>query len=231
MAKRRKDELDEPIVDLGEVSHQARNFYEDNQQLIVGIAGAIALVAIGYFAFLNFYKAPREKEAVAQMHRAELAFKADSFAVALEDPGGGFLGFIDVADQYSGTKAGNLAHYYAGASFLQLGNFEKAIRYLNRYSAKEPLTRATKNGMLGDAYSEIQNFDKAISMYKKAASASGDDLTAPYYLKKAGMLLEKQGKNKEALTQYEKIRDKYYNSPQGQAGGIEKYIARVQEKL
>ena len=101
---------------------------------------------------------------------------------------------------------------------------------MNRYSAKEPFTKAMKKGMLGDAYSELQNYDKAISNYKSAASASGDDMTSPYYLKKAGMLLEMQGKYSAALTQYKKIRDDFYNSPQGKAGGIEKYIARVEGK-
>ena len=230
MAKRRKDELEEPLVDLGDVSQQARGFFEENQRLIVGVVAGIALFFVGYFAYLNFYKAPRAEEAMGQMHKAEFAFQQDSFAKALNDPGGDFPGFIDIASEYGGTKAGNLAHYYAGVSFLRLGNYEKAIKYLNRYSAKESFTKAMKKGMLGDAYSELQKYDKAVSNYKSAASASGDNMTAPYYLKKAGMLLEMQGKYSAALTQYKKIRDDFYSSPQGQAGGIEKYIARVEGK-
>ena len=187
-------------------------------------------MVVGYFAYHTFIKAPKEIEAVAQMHKAEFAFQQDSFAKALNDPGGDFPGFIDLASNYGSTKAGNLAHYYAGVSFLRLGNYDKAIKYLNRYSAKESFTKAMKKGMLGDAYSELKNYDKAISNYKSAASASGDDMTAPYYLKKAGMLLEMQGKYSAALTQYKKIRDDFYTSPQGQAGGIEKYIARVEGK-
>lgn len=224
MAKR-KDELEEPLVDLGEVSGQAKDFFEDNQSLILGVVGALVVVFLGFFAYQNFIKAPKEAEAVSQIHKAQFLFERDSFAQALQDPGGGFPGLIDVADQYGGTKAGNLAHYYAGVSFLQLGNFDKAIKYLEEYSAKEPMTKATKNGMLGDAYSELKQFDKAVKYYKSAASANGDDATAPYYLKKAGMLLEKQGKTKEALKVYETIRDDYYNTEIGRS--IEKYIARA----
>jgi tetratricopeptide (TPR) repeat protein len=231
MAKRRKDELEEPLVDLGDVGQQAIGFYEKNQRIILGVLAGIGVLVVGYFAYVNFYKAPLEQEATAQMHKAEFAFQQDSFAKALNDPGGDFPGFIDLADNYSGTKAGNLAHYYAGVSFLRLGNYDKAIKYLNKYSAKEPMTKAMKKGMLGDAYSELKNYSKAISLYKDAASASGDDLTAPYYLKKAGMLLEMQGKPADALKQYEKIRDNYYKTPQGQQGGIEKYIARVKAKI
>lgn len=230
MAKRRKDDLEEPLVDLGEVSQQAKGFFEENQRLVIGVALGIALLFIGYFAYHSFIKAPKEIEAVAQMHKAEFAFQQDSFAKALNDPGGDFPGFIDLASNYGGTKAGNLAHYYAGVSFLRLGNYDKAIKYLNRYSANESFTKAMKKGMLGDAYSELEDYDKAIKNYKSAASASGDDMTAPYYLQKAGMLMEMQGNYSGALSQYKKIRDDFYTSPQGQAGGIEKYIARVQGK-
>lgn len=226
MAKRKKkDELEEPIVDLGQVSGQATDLFERYQNVILGVVGGIALLVIGYFAYQNFYQGPRELRAVTQLHKAEFAFAQDSFQKALTDPGGGYPNLVDVADQYSGTKAGNLAKYYAGTSFLHMGNFEFAIRYLKQYSAKDDFTRAMKNGMLGDAYSELNKFNDAVSYYKKAASASGDDVTAPINLKKAGMLLEKQGKMKEALAQYKKIQDKYYNTDIGRT--IDKYIARV----
>ena len=39
MAKRRQDDLDEPLVDLGDVSQQARGYFEENQRLIIGVVG------------------------------------------------------------------------------------------------------------------------------------------------------------------------------------------------
>ncbi len=227
MARRRKDELEEPIVDLGEVSGQATDFYERNQRIILGVFAGIALVVVAYFAYSNFYQSPREIEAGAQISKAQFAMQQDSFEKALNDPGGGYDGFIGISEKYGGTKAGNLSKFYAAQSFLQLGNFDIAIRYLNDYSAKESLTKSLKQGMLGDAYSELQKFDKAISHYKKAASASGDDATAPYYLKKAGMLLEKQGKAKDALNIYKKIQKEYYETEIGK--NIDKYISRVEK--
>ena len=44
-----------------------------------------------------------------------------------------YLGFIDIADDYSSTKAGKLANYYAGLSYLYLGEFENAIDYLEDF--------------------------------------------------------------------------------------------------
>lgn len=229
MAKRKQqDELEEPIVDIGEVGEQAKDFFEQYQRIILGVAGGLALIFIIYFAYRNFYQQPREQEAITQIYKAQQSFEQDSFNKALLDPGGGYLGFIDIADQYSGTKAGNLANYYAGASFLHLGNYDKAIRYLGKFSAKDAIAKARKLGMLGDAYSELQKFDKAVSYYKDAASATSNALTTPEYLKKAGMLYEHQQKYKDALKQYQKIRDEYYDSNIGK--DIEKYIARVEGK-
>jgi len=226
MAKRKKkDELDDPIVDLGQVRGQASDFFERNQNMLIGVVGGIALLVVGFFAYQSFYKGPREQTAIQQLHKAEFAFEQDSFQKALTDPGGGFPSLVDVADDYSGTKAGNLAKYYAGTSFLHIGDFKLAIRYLKQYSAKDKFTKAMKNAMLGDAHSEMGKFNEAVSYYKKAASASGDDATAPMSLKKAGMLLEKQGKLKEALAQYKKIQENYYNTDIGRT--IDKYIARV----
>ncbi len=212
-------------MDLGEVRGQAANFFEENQRLFIGIVGGIALLVIGFFAYKNFYQGPRETTALGQLHKAEFAFEQDSFQKALTDPGGGFPSLVDIVDDYGNTKAGNLAKYYAGTSFLHIGDFELAIRYLKSYSAKDDYTKAMKLSMLGDAHSELNKLDAAVGYYKKAASASGDDVTAPYNLQKAGLLLEKQGKNKEALAQYRKIQEKYFNTDIGRT--IDKYIARV----
>lgn len=223
MAKR--NNVEDPIVDIEEVTGQAQSFFEQYQTIILGVVGGIAVVVAGFFAYTNFYQGPREEAAMTQLFQAEFAFQQDSFNKAMINPGGGYLGLVDIADQYSNTKAGNLAKYYAGVSCLKLGTYDKAIRYLSQYKAHDELTKATKLGMLGDAYSELGQFDKALSQYKSAANASGDDATAPYYLKKAGMLAEKLGKNAEALKLYEKIQADHSETEIGKSIG--KYIARL----
>jgi hypothetical protein len=42
----------------------------------------------------------------------------------------GKFGFIKIADEYSGTDAGNLANYYAGMAYLNTGKYNEAIDYL-----------------------------------------------------------------------------------------------------
>jgi len=50
-------------------------------------------------------------------------------------------------------------------------------------------------------------------------------LLTPYYLKKVGMLLEKQGDASGAMDAYKKIKEKYPDSTEGT--DIIKYITRM----
>ena len=238
MAKRRKiytpkDET-APIQDarneaeevVEAVQEQTASLKDDSKMKILGLAGILALVVAGFFIYKYGFKNPKEKAAANAIYKADYQFARDSFALALENPGGGFDGFLDVIDKYNGTKSGNLAKYYAGISYLNLGRYSDAIQYLESYSANDEITPIMKWGALGDAYSEEGNFDKAVSLYEKAAASEDNDFLSPYYLKKAGMLHQKNNNKSGALSAYQKIKDKYGESSQG--ADIDRFIAQVQ---
>lgn len=207
----------------------SENFFEQNQKIIVWGVGTIVLLVIGYLAYSNLYQKPREREAVNAIYMAELQFERDSFENALLNPGAGNMGFLDIIDEYSGTKTANLAMYYAGISYLKLGKYEAAISYLKDFKARGKLTPITKNGAIGDAYSELEDYDNAIEYYKKAVNAGDNNYLTPYYLKKLGMLYEMQERYEDALAAYKKIDEKYPQSTDG--FNIEKYIDNVQYSL
>jgi tetratricopeptide (TPR) repeat protein len=226
MARRKKQTVkDETIVDIVEAKESAQEYFERNKILVLSVIGILVLVVGGYLFYDTLIKTPNEKAAKEAMYRAEEQFARDSFALALENPGGGFDGFLDIIDNYSGTSAANLSLYYAGISYLNLGKFDAAIEYLEDFSPAGKITPTMKNGALGDAYSELGNFDKALSFYKKASDSDNNYLT-PYYLKKYGMLAERQGNTDAAKQAYAKIKDNYPDSQEGL--DIEKYLAKLQ---
>jgi tetratricopeptide (TPR) repeat protein len=104
------------------------------------------------------------------------------------------------------------------------GNYEVALDYLSDYSGSGKIAEAIKNGLKGDAYSELGQMNKALSAYKKAANTD-NEFFAPYYLFKLGLLNEKEGNTDAALEAYQTIATEYPNSQQGQS--IEAFIARV----
>lgn len=224
MAKSRKrQQEEETLLDLVETQQSLSEFIEKNQLLIIGIVAAILLSVGGFLAYKLLYQAPREKEAMEQIFQAELQFQRDSFALALNNPGGGYEGFIDIIDNYGGTRTANLAKYYAGVSYLNLGRYEDAVSYLSQYKEDGSITPTMKFGVLGDAYSEMGEFDKALSNYKKAAYTGNNEVLNPYYLKKLGMLYKRQGDQESANEAFQAIIDNYPNS--SEANGIEKFIS------
>lgn len=228
MARRKKKQSDETLVDIVEVTGSAQNFFEKNQLYIFGGLAAAVLIVGGFFAYRLFFEQPRQKEAVQQMYKAQEQFERDSFKLALVNPGSGFPGFLDIMENYSGTKAANSARYYAGISYLHLGQFDAAIQYLKEFSADEEILPIMKNGALGDAYAEKGELDTALDYYEDAVDAGENQILTAYFLKKIGLLSEKQGDLDRAREAYETIQREYADSPD--ARDIEKYLVRVGSK-
>lgn len=226
--KNKQKEAEETLVDIVEVRDQASDFLEENRNLIIG--GIVALVAIvgGYLGYTNFYQQPRQERAMQEMTQAQVQFERDSFTLALTNPGGGFSGFLDIIDNYGGTPAGNSALYYAGICYLNLGQYDAAIDYLGDFSAKGEIMPIMKNGAIGDAYSELQDFDKAMQYYKKAVAAGENAVLTAYYLKKLGLLHEKNGDFAQALKAYQRIKNDFPKAPESRE--IQKYITRTESK-
>lgn len=225
--KTRPAAASDEVVDVVEVKGSqvsGDNFFDKNQKLISYVVMGIALIAALYFAYKYLYIGPKEKDAANAMYKAEEMFAKDSFALALENPGGGFDGFLGIVDNYSGTKAANLAKYYAGICYLNLGKYQEAADYLEGYSASDNVTSVTKTGALGDAYAELGDKEKAMDLYKKAASASENEMLAPYYMFKVAMMYQAEGKAQEATEQLQAIKAKYPDSPE--ANNAEKLLSR-----
>ncbi|GLR16445.1 tetratricopeptide repeat protein [Portibacter lacus] len=210
MARRKsKKEQEETLVDIVDVRDQAVSFYDKHQKTIIGVAVAVAILIGAYLAYQIFYKAPRQKAAQSAMYMAEYQFSRDSFALALENPGQGSEGFLDIMESYGGTNQANTAKYYAGICYLNIGRYEDAVKMLKSFNAPTDLTKATKFGALGDAYSELKDMANAEASYKKAAEASDVSSVAPYYMKKLAMLYEYEGKADQAAKLYKQITEKF----------------------
>ena len=125
MAKK-KNKTEDQFAQIEETLSRTEQYIEDNQKNLIRGVGALVLVVALFIGYQNLYIAPMEKEAQTDMFMAELYFQKDSFNLALNGDGQ-YLGFLDVADEYSSTKSGSLANYYAGLSYLNTGNFENAI--------------------------------------------------------------------------------------------------------
>jgi len=188
----------------------------------------VLVIVLGYFGYQKYIIEPKTQDAQEQIFSAQQFFEADSLDKALFGDGN-HLGFVDIADEYSSTKPGKLANYYAGICFLKKGDYDKAIDYLSKFKADDELVAPMAQGAIGDAYLEKGDQEKAVSQYLKAASMKDNSFTSSLFYFKAAQTLELMGKNEDALVNYTIIRDKFPTTKYG--SNIDRYIARVEAKL
>ncbi len=215
---------------LDETASKSEQWIEKNSKVLFGALVAIVVVFLGYLGYNKYIVEPNELEA-----SNELAFPRKYFDEAATAGSGidslltlglegadGRYGFLDIADSYSGTNAGNLANYYAGVSYLQMKQYDKAIEYLSKFDSDDEMLGPVSLGAIGDAFADIDQQEDALEYYEKAANKKDNEFTTPLFLYKAGqtaMLLEKYDKAEEMFT---RIKDNYSKSEQGR--DVEKFI-------
>ena len=226
MAKQ-TDKTDKQFAQIEETLSRTEQYIEDNQKSLVVIVGGIIVIIALYLSFTNFYLEPLEEEAHADMYMAEMYFEKDSFNLALNGDGQ-FLGFLDIADEYSLTNAGNLANYYAGLCYLHTKQYEDAIEYLSNFSSNDIILSTLTLGCIGDAYLELEENSKALKYYEKAAENNDNEFTTPRYLMKQANILEMNEEFEDALEIYNQIKEDYSKSQIAQ--DIDKYIVRASNR-
>jgi tetratricopeptide (TPR) repeat protein len=228
MTKNKKNTQVDNLTEVESALTRTEQFLESNQKLIGIVIGSIVVLAVGYLGLSKFYLAPRQTEAQEQMFMAQNYFEKDSFNLALNGDGNN-PGFLDIIDDFGSTDAGNLSNYYAGISYLNMGQFDNAIDYLKKFDTDDLLLGPISVGAQGDAQLELGKTEKALALYTEAYKMNDNELTAPIYMLKAGELLESSSKQEEALKIYEIIKQKFPESTEGRS--IDKYIARAKAKM
>lgn len=216
---------------LDETANKSEEWIEKNSKpLFIGLIVVAALI-LGTLAYNKFIAEPTEKEA-----SNELAFPRKYFDQAVTSSGvaidsllnlglegaDGKYGFIDIASTYSGTKAGNLANYYAGVSYLKLNKYEDAIASLSKFDSNDELLGPVALGAIGDAFADIDQPEEALEYYEKAANKKDNDFTAPLFLYKAAQTAMSLKEYSKAESLFTKIKKNYSKSDQGT--DIDKFI-------
>ena len=178
---------------------------EENKDVISKVLIGIAIVIAGYFGYNNMFAEPAEQAALEEIWPAQKMFEQQLFDSASTE-------FEYILENHGGTKAGNLAGLYLGISQLQSGKFDEALNSLEEFDAEGKLSPGLKVGLIGDCHSELGDVDKAVENYKKAASMLDSKGVSPYYLKKAGILLEQNGKSADAVEVYELALNTYLSA-------------------
>ena len=206
----KKEDLEQDI--LIEYSSRFMFFYEKNKATVIGGGIGIILVialAIGYFVHMN----QQETQAQLLLGTAEQSFMIGDFETALYGDDA-TLGFVQIANNFSRTNAGQLANYYAAVSEFELGNFESALDYIDRFNKPRGILGVAPTSLHAVILSELGRYAEAAAMFERAATMDENSATTPYNLLEAAYAYEEAGNYDKALEMAERILNRYGSSPQ-----------------
>jgi tetratricopeptide (TPR) repeat protein len=212
-------------LNVEEALTQSEAFLIKNKKVIIGaIVAVVAIIAI-VLMYKNLYEKPREEKAQIALFKGQEYFDASNYELALNGDSIGFIGMIKVADQYSGTSAGDLAKAYMGLCYAHLNQPEAAVKALDSFNGKDLLVAPALKATIGNCYATLGQLDKAADYLTRAAKEADSFALSPIYLIQAGEIYIKQGKFDKAIEAYSTIKEKYSNSYLSM--DIDKYIEQA----
>lgn len=194
--------------------------------LIAGVA--FILLMGGWYWYTSQIKPKKVENANNAIFMVQRYFEKDSINTVYEGDGE-HMGAYDVIEQYGGTKAARLAHYYIGRTLMKESKYEEAIDHLKKTKFKDELMAPQTQTLIGDCYSELEQYEEAAEHYWEAATMRDNNYSAPIAYMKAGLVYEKLGNWEKALKAYEAIKNDFRESEQ--AKDIQKYISRAETRL
>ena len=184
---------------LGEAMNKTEFFFEKNGRMLSYVFLGLLVLAALVFGYRALIVSPRAEKAAEMIAEAQYRFEDQNadYALALEGDA-------------------NLAEHYGGICYLKSGDVEQAALYLAKFSPVKGLPGALINaqnyGLQGDVAVEQGNYAAAVKFYEKAVKAADNNMTAPLYLRKAGLAEKAQGNNERAAALFQRILDNYPSS-------------------
>ncbi|MFC0605458.1 tetratricopeptide repeat protein [Winogradskyella pulchriflava] len=221
---------------LDEGASKTEEWVVKNQNYIIGVIAAIALVVLGYLGYNRFVAEPQQEEAMNEMYQAKKYFEdaangisSDSLYTMALNGGEGKYGMLDIIDQYGGTPAANLANYYAGVAYLNLKDYQNAINHLSDFSGDATIPSPVANGAIGDAFVQLEQYQEGLEYYEKAFKANVNEFTTPMFLMKAARIAIRLEQYQKALDYLKRIESEF--SASTEASQAEVLIGMVEAKM
>ena len=222
MAKKKVTKEDQNLENVQEALNTTSAWIEKNQNKLTWAVTIIVAVVVGVLALNTYVIKPKAVEVSNENAKAVTYFMQGYWEKALNGDDAECIGFQAIADEYKMYQGGKLAALYAGVCYYQLGQYEDAAAYLSKFSAKDLTIEPAALQLLGDAYVQMEEYDKAAKAFEVAAN-SGNDLIAPMSLMKAGKVYLELGNNAAAKKAFETVKAQYPTSAEAQ--DADKYIA------
>lgn len=188
---------------------------------LLGIIGAVILVAAGGWFFFNRQAQASEAEAsialgriTSYMNRGdyEKAIQGDQALLINNRP---IMGLVAIVDEYGSTNAGKRAALMLGNAYMLTEKpAEAAEAFRTAAESGDELTRAAALAGIASVAEAEGKYEEAAAGYDEAAAALTSDISRPIYLFAAAKNYEKASKQETAIERYREIAMQYPMSEQ-----------------
>lgn len=199
---------------LLEYSSRFVHYYQTNKAVVWGISVGLLLSAALIIGWVVWSQSQSD-EAEILLGQAEELYLQGELQSALEGTETPYQpGFIQIAENYSGTQSGNLANYYTAVILYEQGDLPQALEYANKFRAPEGIMGVGAVSLRAVLLSELGNYTEAAEGFLEAANWSENEATTPYNLLKAAENFELAGDLTRTRELLSEIESEYPNSPQ-----------------
>jgi len=226
-----------PLLDI---TAWAITLYEDRRSVLYAAAAGLVVLVLAVAGYV-VYMEQRAAEADQELGRILPVYERGDYRTALDgvdaldstsprasQPGQAEAraGLLEIADEYGRTNAGNLAAYYAGNAYFNLGEYDAALEMYQSFDKDENFIGASAHAAEAAIYESRGEYAQAAQKYLDAADQYESELRTPRYLLDAAQAYESAGQLSRARDLYDQITDAYADSPA--AGEAEVFLARLQ---
>lgn len=205
--------------------YNSKSYYEENQNKIYMVIGAIAIVIVALILYSNKVET-NNLAASVELSRVLPTYNGGQYQEAIAGkPGTKELGLLKIVDEYGGSEQGELARIYLANSYYFTEQYEKALIEYDSYSGSDDIMEATATSGRANVYVEKSDFKKAAELYTKAADISKYNPSSAEYLLKAGINYLKVDDLGNAQSSFERIKKDYQTSVA--AREVDKYLAQI----
>ncbi|MCC8176732.1 MAG: tetratricopeptide repeat protein [Bacteroidales bacterium] len=207
------DELNDQLTSVGEK-------VQANKKYIAYAVVAVVVLVCAALIYMWAFRGPAIQKGNDAIGQADLQLAMGNDSIALAQ-------YEAVANSY-GYAAGNRASLQAAILLYKEGKYQEALKYLDKFDAKESIIGAGAYSLKGDCYVNLNKLDDALHCYDKAISESDDNpVYTPFFMLKEARIYQAKGDYAKEAQIYEKVKEEYPKYAQTYGIDLDRYIERA----
>lgn len=201
------------------------DFYEDNKKAInIAILSVLGILVIA-MVFANNRKANNEK-ALTELGKVYSFYDNNQFQLAIDGvPERNIAGLASIVSNYGSTDGGELARFYLGNAYYNLGKYDEALEQFDDFSPSDDLMTIGRYSGLASCYQVKGMHEEAAKYFEKAARVNTNSVDAAENFFHAATSYAMAGKKDKARELFTRIKKEYPKSTY--ARDIDRHLAQV----